>query len=46
MSSSHQEVEFQNGQFVVEERSCAVDLMPDIGTSKRLYSLLRPQFDR
>ncbi len=46
MSAAHQEVVFQNGQFVVEEQSCAVDLMPDIETSKRVYSMLPEQFNR
>ena len=46
MSSTHQEVAFQNGHFIVEEQSCAVDLMPGIDISKRVYSMLRQQFDR
>jgi hypothetical protein len=45
MQSAHQEVVFQNGQFVVEEYSCAVDLMPDIETSKHVYNMLPRQFD-
>ena len=46
MSAAHQEVVFQNGQFVVEEQSCAADLMPDIEMSKRVYSMLPEQFNR
>ena len=46
MSSSQNEVVFRNGQFMVEERSCAVDLMPDIETSKRMFNSLRQQFDK
>jgi hypothetical protein len=46
MSATHQEVVFQNGQFVVEEQSGAVDLMPDIETSKRVYNMLPEQFNR
>ena len=45
VQTAHQEVVFQSGQFVVEEHSCAVDLMPDIETSKRVYNMLPQQFD-
>ena len=46
MSTTQQQVIFQNGQFVVEEQSCAVDLMPDIDTSKRIFAMLQQQFDK
>ena len=44
--STHQEVVFQNGQFVVEDQSAAAELIPDIETSKRVYYMLQRQFDK
>ena len=44
--STRQEVVFQNGQFVVEDQSAAAELIPDMETSKRVFHMLRRQFDR
>ena len=44
--STRQEVVFLNGQFVVEDQSATTELMPDIETSKRVFHMLRRQFDR